>query len=110
MITKERWMKNVIDDVRRVFDRGFQEAAWFGNLPGVASSPHEVYCMLLEDSDFEDFIESEEIRLSETQRNLGYQLVHKMNKFQEKMSSNFTPTAILGSPDWDDIRSAANDF
>lgn len=57
MITPELWKKNVSDSVRSIADRNFQELAWYGKLEGIASSPSDVYCMLFDDDDIEDFIE-----------------------------------------------------
>lgn len=110
MITKEQWVENVVGAVNNVSDKNFQEKTWFGNSEGLFSTPNEVYWNLLDDFDFEDFLESEQIGLTKSQKKLGYELLQKMNAFYEKMKRNFTAEAILGSPDWNNVRTAASDF
>ena len=108
-IEPAEWTTLITDSVDRLADRNYQERAWFDKSNEV-SSPDEMFCQLFDDLDFESYLRSEAIRLTERQRELGRVLEARMNHYANRTPSILDPYTVINDPEWDEIRKAAQDF
>ena len=105
----KKWKECVLEIVKSISDKTFQEKAWFG-LGDVISSPEEFYCTLFDDYMYDDFLKSSHIDMTSRQRNLGVQLKNKLNEYSKNMDEFPDPKVIIEDPDWDEVRKAAQKF
>lgn len=65
----EIWKEKILEVMEEISNEEYQREAWLGNGEKV-SSPEELYCNLLDDFIFEDFLKKNAV-LSEDQLYLG---------------------------------------
>lgn len=110
MIDTELWKKNVLEAIKDISDKSYQEKAWFG-IGGKVSSLEEMYCILYDSLLFEDFLISKEIGLNSKQIELGEILLKKLDKFNDTFPEDYIdPKVVLNHPLWIEVREAAKQF
>jgi hypothetical protein len=109
MMDPQAWKENILEVIEEISNEDFQKETWFGNSDKV-SSPEELYCNLLDDFIFEEFLENQDLELSEAQFSLGKALISKMKSFREIIFSYPDPQEILHHKDWQEIRLLASRF
>ena len=110
MMSSSAWKSFVIEAVRDVADREFQERSWFNKSTTEVSSPDEVICTLFDDALFEEFLESDEIGLNDIQRQLGKKLAKAMSQYNCIIDTKLDAQAVFDDPTWGRIRKLAQDF
>jgi hypothetical protein len=105
----EYWKQEILSATKKISSEEYQQETWFGKGEQI-SSPEELYCTLLEDFLFEDFLTAENNGLSEMQRSLGEDLKNKMNMFSDSINSYKNPTEIINNQKWEEIRQVALKF
>ncbi len=103
------WERNILDVIKRISDRAYQERTWFGSTE-IISSPEELYCELFDDYTYDDFLESPSIHLTQRQRNLGIQLKEKLNSYSKTIDELPDPKKVFNDTAWDEIRKLAKQF
>ena len=99
MMDKQYWTSRVISQLEFLADKPAQESVWVRqDRPGVVSSPSEEFSVLLDDLDFEHFIElSAEWGLSEQVRDALQKVVRL---FVACEVSNTPAVELLERPQW----------
>jgi len=105
----ETWKECVLDVVRRVADRSYQEKAWFGEGDSV-SSPEELICEIFDDYMYDEFLKSADIDMTPLQNQLGKELKAKLNEYSDSIGEFTDPEHVLGNPQWEKVRKAAEKF
>ncbi|MBE9155237.1 hypothetical protein IQ265_00035 [Nodosilinea sp. LEGE 06152] len=101
------WQEKIVEVLKDIADEEFQREAWFEQGDKV-SSPEELYCNLLEDFVFEEFIEKQESLLSNIQLIWARELISKMRAFKGKIFSCSDPKEILDDERWREISQLAD--
>ena len=100
------WEENVFYAINAASDIEMQRIVWLGKDPNRVSSFSEVYCVLYDDFDFEDYIRYYESKHSDDE-------FLKQMKCLDRMMSCYTPPSsdsdapILIDPKWRDITEQA---
>lgn len=105
----ELWKEKILEVVEDISDDELQKETWFGKSEKV-SSPEDLYCNLLDDFMFEEFLVKANTLLSKSQLSLGETLVSKMIGFRDAIFSYSDPQEILENPKWKEIRLLAASF
>lgn len=110
MIDTQLWKKNVLEAIKDISDKSYQEKAWFG-IGDEVSSLEEMYCALYDSLLFEDFLTSRETGLNSKQMELGEILLKKLDKFSDAFPEEYVdPKVVLNHPLWIEVRKAAKEF
>lgn len=111
------WTQLILDAVEPIADRNCQERSWFdrpwlGSPKGYReiSSPNEDLSRLFDDLDFDDYLRSPGVTLSEEQRRLGLLFRDKLHDFSNDTPQFLNPAEVIDDPRWVDIRKAAGAF
>jgi len=109
-MSPENWKNAICDVVEQISNERIQRTAWFGLDPNVVSSPDELFCTLLDDFIFDDFLTSPEVNLTSKQRAAGQDLKNKLEKFAASVPGQLDPRQVIDDERWREIRLAAQAF
>lgn len=107
-MTPEQWKACIIGALSDIGDVELQEEAWSGKGNKISSFV-EVYEVLMDDFIFDEFIQSEEVGLSDRQRAAAILFARVFDRYFDKMSDN-GHSAILRDPEWEAIRGMARNL
>lgn len=99
----------MIDLARKISDRQYQLQSWFGEGSRI-SSPEELYCGLVDDYLFGEFLLDNNLALTEAQHQTGTLLKQTLENYFEKISDTPDPHDIIDDPEWDRVRQSAKEF
>ena len=94
---------------KKISDRGYQELSWFGQ-GAVMSSPEELYCGLVDDLLFDEFLSQSASVLTDKQREAGLALKAEMDAYFASVGELPDPFRVFSDPDWEKVRERACDF
>jgi len=103
------WKGAVLNVVRKIADKSYQQAAWFGVGTHI-SSPEEIYCELFDDFIYDEFLDSVDMPMTDHQRVLGMRLKDAMNQYADAVDYLADPVKVYNDPRWNAIRRLAKDF
>lgn len=109
-IDPEEWVRVIAKAVWQIADREYQERSWFGLSATEVGSADEAFNRLFSDLDFEDFLESPHVQLTNQQHQLGAALRDRMNEYASRTPTNLSDPEVFNDPAWDEIRQAARRF
>ena len=108
------WKQLILEAVELIADRSYQERSWFrptpDSLPVEISSPDEQINRLYSDLDFEEFMNSDAIRMSNYQHEAGLALKSALDDFIRDSPEFLDPMDTLMDPRWRRIRDLASAF
>jgi hypothetical protein len=107
---KAVWLSNLRTSLASMADGDYQRLAWFGQLPGVVSSPVETIEHVASDSGLDDFLLRGGFDLDENQRARGYHLLKLIDDFCENASELLYQPKVIDDPRWIEVRTAAGAF
>ncbi|MBS1690053.1 MAG: hypothetical protein JSS96_15090 [Bacteroidetes bacterium] len=102
------WEKNIFYAIKNVSNIEMQKLAWLGKSPKIVSSFSEVYNVLYDDFDFEDYIKYYESKHSSD--NLLMQMKRldiMMSNYNPPDSASWVDDLILLDPKWIEITKQA---
>lgn len=106
-IPRELWISNVRGVLERIANENYQRRVWFERDPNF-SSPSEWRMELFGDNFFDDFIESEDVGLSDEQRTLAKSFSLLLKNYFAKFDPKYAdPVAVVDDPAWHQIRNKA---
>jgi hypothetical protein len=109
MMSYEQWLARIVEAVRDIASREFQQEGWFP-AGKVVSSPDEVYQVLIEDCTFDLFFQTYGSRFTEDQMRSANQLRSILQQYYDRMPKHPDPLQVLSDPQWDAVRQAAQKF
>ena len=109
MMSYEEWLNCILDAAQDIASRPFQEEAWKAG-GDVASSPDEVYQVLMEDCTPDLFFETYGKTQTEEQMRCWRDLKTRLTSYYDKMSLYPDPAQVLTDPEWELVRQAARSF
>ena len=109
MMAYDQWLGQIVDAVRHIASREFQEEAWF---PGgkAVSSPNEIYLVLMEDNTFDLFFQTYGSGLSDEQMRAANELRSALEQYYDRMPEHPDAVEVLNDPQWDSVRQRAQRF
>ncbi|WP_263385719.1 hypothetical protein [Granulicella arctica] len=109
MKESETWLSEILVAVRHIADRPYQEQAWFGKSYEI-SSPDEVYCELLDNLNFELYLQRFRSTLTTEQAAAWLDLQIGMDQFASKYVGQMDPYIVFSDPRWIDVQATASAF
>jgi len=109
MMSYEEWLNCILNAAQDISSRAFQEEAWKAE-GNVASSPDEVYQVLMEDCTPDLFFETYGQTLTEEQTQCWGDLQSRLTSYYDRMSLYPDPAQVLTDPEWELVRQAAGRF
>jgi hypothetical protein len=104
------WRDNVRGVVSMLADKNFQRSAWFEPGPKSVFPPDELIGEFFDELFFDEFLTSDDVRLSEQQRLKGKRLLAALQTFCDSFANHLDPSAVFHDLRWDEIRRLATDF
>ena len=109
MNTNDIWKKNVLDAVNDIADESFQRKAWLTDSDQV-SSPEEVYCNLIGDNVFQEFLEDPKNNINHLQKECGNLLIEELEQYFNDLPQFPDPGYVITDPKWNQVRLIAEKF
>ncbi len=103
------WRGRVKQAVRGLADEAMQRRGWLGIGPE-ESSPTEDICQLVDDTDFEKYLDTANAGYTTKQVEAGKQLLIMIQQFPHKVRDKIKPEELINDPRWVKIRDAAKNF
>ena len=104
------WTRLIAEAVCQTADWEYQKRSWFGLSATEVGSADETFSRLFDDVDFDDFLKSPTVRLTDRQRELGDSLKDRMNLYASQTPEHLNDAEVFGDPAWEEIRQAARRF
>jgi len=109
MMSYEEWLNCILNAAQDISSRAFQEEAWKAE-GNVASSPDEVYQVLMEDCTPDLFFETYGKTVTDGQVQCWNELRSRLERYYDKMPRYSDPAQVLNDPEWERVRQAAARF
>lgn len=111
MISKELWIKNIVDSLKQLASAEFQEKGWVRGEIHDYCSYIETICGLFDDSSFDEFIDNQakKFGLTDDQIQKLDNLRKVVREFNRKHWDYEDPIIIIKDPEWLKIRQMANE-
>ncbi len=109
MMLYEQWLGCIIGAAQNIASPEFQKEMWFPE-GKVASSPDEVYQVLMEDFTIDLFSQTHGEKLTDQQVRSWKQLRFLLEEYYDKMPSHPDTHRVLDDPEWNLVRQPAERF
>jgi hypothetical protein len=106
----DRWRENVLEAVKRIGDKEYQSTNWLRDDRPAWESPNEVVSVLIDDSQFDLFLQDCAYSFSDQQQRSAADFSTKLNHFLDASPNSLDPKETLDDPRWEDVQSSANVF
>jgi len=104
----EDWRDLVVEATKKISDKNYQKLSWFGK-GDVISSPEELYCGLLDDLIFDDYL-AQDSALSDEQRAMATTLKTQLEEYFSLVGDLPDPYHVIDDPRWERVRQSARAF
>jgi hypothetical protein len=110
MITRERWLENLLCDARALADWQHQEQRWAAPDAKAWENPDEPISAIMDDHLLVEFIDEYSSTFSDQQRNAASALKNALGTHRRLFPHKLIAREVLVAPTWQQVRDAAASF